>query len=91
MHPDCPIVLNFDVLEKRWTVRIIRNLHRHPSQFNELKHALRGITQGVLSSRLRELEKRGLVNRHILRKRPLSSRYSLTPVARGMFRCWKNA
>ncbi|MFH1200478.1 MAG: helix-turn-helix domain-containing protein [Candidatus Micrarchaeota archaeon] len=81
----CPIVMNFDVLEKRWTVRILRELYREPAHFNALKRRLRGITPAVLCGRLRELEKRRLVKR----SKPVSSaEYSLTPAARDLFACW---
>ncbi len=88
MSKECPIVLNFDILEKRWTVRMVRLLYRKPRKFNELKRSLRGITQGVLSTRLQELEKRHMVSRTVVKKHPVSVSYALTPQAREMFFCW---
>lgn len=84
----CPIVLNFDVLEKRWTVRILRMLYSSPMQFNELKRRLRGITPAVLASRLRELEKRKLVARSSLPAIRHAVQYSVTPTTQDMFDCW---
>ena len=84
----CPIVMNFDVLEKRWTVRMLRLLYASPMQFNELKRRLRGITPAVLASRLRELEKRRLVKRSSVTARRHAAQYSVTPATRDMFDCW---
>lgn len=84
----CPIVLNFDVLEKRWTVRMLRLLYASPMQFNELKRRLRGITPAVLASRLKELEKRRLVARSPMPAQRHATRYSVTATTRGMFDCW---
>ncbi len=84
---NCPIVMNFDVLEKRWTVRILRSLYASPMHFNELKRRLRGITPAVLTGRLKELEKRRLVRRSSASGRPAIT-YSVTPVTRDMFSCW---
>ena len=59
----CPILQNPQVLEKKWMVRIMGELHSGPKRFNELKQDLPGITQAVLSSRLKELEASKLVQR----------------------------
>ncbi|MFH1106885.1 MAG: helix-turn-helix domain-containing protein [Candidatus Micrarchaeota archaeon] len=84
----CPIVLNFDVLEKRWTVRILRQLYSSPMHFNELKRRLRGITPAVLAGRLKELERRKLLKRSSAGRGHKSAVYSVTPAASDMFTCW---
>ena len=83
----CPVIVNFDVLEKRWTVRIIRLLFASPLQFNELKRRLRGVTPAVLAGRLRELEKGKLVRRSAS-KGSKAVQYAVTRSAEDMFACW---
>lgn len=51
----------------------------HTRRFSELKNCLEGITQKVLSARLKELEKEGLIEKRVdCRSFPLKSDYTLT-------------
>ncbi len=68
------------VLGRRWTFLILRNLENAEAmRFNELKKALAGITSTVLSDRLLELEREGLVAKNVAQGR---IEYSLTASAR---------
>lgn len=54
----------WDILGKRWNLRILKFLElTHSMRFNELKQSVHGISANVLSDRLDELEKLGLVKR----------------------------
>ncbi len=54
------------ILGRRWTFLILRNLENAEAmRFNELKKSLGGITSTVLSDRLLELEREGLVAKNI--------------------------
>ena len=59
----CPISMATQLLEPRWTVQILTEMWNGTSRFNELKRALGGISPGLLSRRLKELETNGLVER----------------------------
>ena len=59
----CPISKATELLEPRWTVQILTEMWNGTSRFNELKRALGGISPGLLSRRLKELEANSLVER----------------------------
>ena len=68
----------FSLLGKRWTGMIIGVLLERPARFAELARAIPGITEGMLSARLRELKELGLVDREVSQGPPISSTYRLT-------------
>lgn len=84
----CPINKWVDVFEKKWSIRIVRQLYGGAKGFNELKASVDGITQGMLSARLNELEKAGLVQRKVVNRKPLEVEYSLNSDAKCMLNCW---
>ncbi|TDD20803.1 winged helix-turn-helix transcriptional regulator [Nonomuraea diastatica] len=55
----------FRVLGKRWNGMIIVALLHRPARFSELARAIPGITDGLLTDRLRELTAARLVERHL--------------------------
>ena len=79
----CAIVGVWEVLGRRWSLHILRNLHtKEVIRFNELKRSLAGISSTVLSERLLELEREGLVKKKIYPEVPPRVEYSLTPQAK---------
>ena len=59
----CPIAKATEILGERWTILIVRELLMNVSRFNELQRGLGDISPALLTSRLRSLEKSGLVER----------------------------
>lgn len=57
----CPIARTSEVLARRWTPIIIRNLLNGPSSYSSLADQAPGISRSLLTSRLRELESLDLV------------------------------
>jgi DNA-binding HxlR family transcriptional regulator len=81
--PTCAIVGVWEVLGRRWSLHIIKNLStKETIRFNELKRALAGISSTVLSERLLELEREGLVTKKIYPEVPPRVEYSMTAQAR---------
>lgn len=74
----CPVDIAFDVVGKKWTVLIIRNLLRGQSHFGEFVAGTPGLSPRTLSARLKELEQKGLVLKRVSSARPLSVDYVLT-------------
>jgi DNA-binding HxlR family transcriptional regulator len=78
----CPVKTAMKYLGKRWTFEIIRDLFFQNRRFSEFLELNEGLSNKMLSQRLKELENAGIVNKLILSKTPLKIEYELTP--RGM-------
>ena len=59
----CPITRSLEVLGDRWTLLVVRDLLVGATRFNELARGLPGMSRGLLSKRLDQLERDGLVVR----------------------------
>ena len=69
----------------RWKIDILWVLLQNgPTRFGELRRALPGITQHMLTAQLRALEADGLVDRTAYAEIPPRVEYSLTANARGL-------
>jgi DNA-binding HxlR family transcriptional regulator len=79
--PTCDAALThaFGVLGKRWNGMILSVLGRGETSFSDLRRALGGISDSMLSERLGELAANHLVARAVDAGPPVSVRYSLTP------------
>ena len=79
----CTVVDVWELLGRRWSLHILKNLKtKEVIRFNELKRSLPGISSTVLSERLLELEREGLVTKKIYPEVPPRVEYSITPQAR---------
>lgn len=82
MDDTCTVNRTVQYLAKRWTLLIILELYkgeRYTRRFSELKEALVGITAKVLSDRLKELEREGLIARNVdVSSFPVRTEYTLT-------------
>jgi DNA-binding HxlR family transcriptional regulator len=74
----------FALLGKRWTGVIVGSLCGGPARFAEIARAVPGITEGMLSARLRELQDEGLVEREVIPGPPVATRYRLTERGRSL-------
>jgi len=59
----CPIARGLDKVGDRWTLLILRDLHAGPARFGELQAGLTGLASNLLTSRLRQLQDDGLIQR----------------------------
>jgi len=69
----------FDFLGKRWNGVILGTLLEGPAGFAQLRRAIGGISDSVLSERLTELAVAGLVERTVAPGPPVTVSYALTP------------
>src|SRR5215218_8061982 len=84
MEEKCEILNIWDVLGRRWSL-IIKNLSsKKVVRFNELKRSLKDISNTVLSDRLSELEKEGLITKKIYPEIPIKVEYRLTTKAKDL-------
>ena len=74
----CPLTKCMAVIGGAWTVNVIWYLRAGPRRFSELRLDIPPISPKVLTTRLRELEERGVVSRQVKPTSPPSVEYSLT-------------
>lgn len=74
----------FDLLSGKWKLEIMWLLNQRVYRFNELRKAIPGITQHMLTAQLRELEADGLVSRTVFAEVPPRVEYEITAKARGL-------
>ena len=72
------------LLGKRWTWLVLRVLLDGPCRFGDFLERIRGISDPILSERLKELEAQGLVLRRVLPETPVRVEYALTPKGQGL-------
>jgi DNA-binding HxlR family transcriptional regulator len=58
----CPVSMASDILCARWTVLILREMLCGSTRFNDLRRGLTRMSPTLLSKRLKELEKAGVVS-----------------------------
>ncbi|HEX7059833.1 MAG TPA: helix-turn-helix domain-containing protein [Solirubrobacterales bacterium] len=73
-----------ELIGKRWTGAIVCALIERPLRFGELTRAVPGLSDRLLSQRLRELEDEGLVAREVEAGSPVRVTYSLTEKGAGL-------
>lgn len=81
MDPDCTVYKTMDYLSKKWTVLILLELSKGGEwkRFSALKSSMKEITPKILSERLKELEKEGLIEHRMdASSFPVKSEYRLT-------------
>ncbi|WP_328537791.1 winged helix-turn-helix transcriptional regulator [Streptomyces sp. NBC_00344] len=74
----------FELLGKRWTGLIVAVLMQQPVYFADLRRAIPGISERMLSDRLTELAMAGLLVREVDEGPPLRVSYRLTEAGRGL-------
>jgi DNA-binding HxlR family transcriptional regulator len=78
----CPIEATFRIIGKKWTILIIREILRGTTQFNRFVENIEGITPKVLTERLRELQRFGIVRRRIASEYSIRIEYEMTDLGR---------
>jgi len=73
-----------ELIGRRWTGAVVRVLLGGPRRFNELLTAVPGISDRLLTERLRELESEGVIVRHVDAGSPVRVVYELTNAGRDL-------
>ena len=93
----CPTRQVLDRIADKWTVLIIQCLSGNTMRFAQLRRAIDGISQKVLTNTLRGLERDGIVTRRVYASVPPKVEYSLTDLGRSLCQlvngicCWAEA
>lgn len=74
----CPVRGILDRVGDKWTTLIVIVLSQRPHRFSELRRAVPDISKRMLTQTLRDLERDGLVSRHVFPTKPPSVEYRLT-------------
>ena len=82
--PPRPVATCFQLFGNKWKIYIIQQLKEQPFGFNELQRAIAGISQKVLSSNLKEMEKAGLITRTVIPETPIRTEYALSEVGESL-------
>ncbi len=75
---DAALARAFEFLGKRWSGLVLGSLRDGPAGFRELSRAIDGISDSVLSDRLSDLTRAGLIARTVDEGPPLAVSYALT-------------
>jgi DNA-binding HxlR family transcriptional regulator len=82
---ECDVENLLRLIGGRWKVLLLRELAAGPCRHGQLLRALPGISQKMLTQRLRELEGKGLLDRRAwLEGKVKVAEYSLTPWGRNV-------
>lgn len=80
----CPINNTLKIMGKKFTGLIIRDMvHLGHTRFNQFLE-IEGINAKILSARLKEMEKDGLVKREVFSETPVRVEYTLTEKGRAL-------
>ena len=82
--PYVPFIEAMQPLRGKWKIEILWALAQRTHRFGELRRALPGITQHMLSLRLRELEAEGLVRRTVYAESVPRVEYAISEAVYGL-------
>ncbi|MGY6655047.1 winged helix-turn-helix transcriptional regulator [Amycolatopsis sp. TRM77291] len=74
----CGVARALELIGERWSLLVIRDLVLGPKRFDELQQGLPKIPMSILSTRLNELERHGVVQRRVLSQLDAGVVYELT-------------
>lgn len=80
----CPVELTVDVVGGRWRTVILSHLKEGVHRYGELRRRTPGVSEKMLTQRLRELEADGLISRRNLGTSPPHVEYDLTEEGRSL-------
>ena len=82
--PPCPVETTLLLIGDKWTVLILRDLMTGTKRFGELLRSITGVSQKVLTEKLRRMEENGLVTRKVFPESPPRVEYTLTDLGRSL-------
>ncbi|WP_030174722.1 winged helix-turn-helix transcriptional regulator [Spirillospora albida] len=78
-HQYCPVARAAEILAERWTLLVVRELLDGEARFNAIQRGVPRMSPSLLATRLRELQRTGIVERRLVDGEP---RYRLTEAGR---------
>src|SRR6478672_7291820 len=80
----CPVRDVLDKIGDKWSMLLVMTLACGPKRFNELHREVPDISQKMLTQTLRDLQRDGLVSRHVFDTKPPSVEYRLTDLGHSL-------
>ena len=80
----CPVRDVLDYIGDKWSILVIMTLATRPHRFSALNRAIRDISKRMLTQTLRDLERDGLITRHVFPTKPPSVEYRLAPLGQSL-------
>jgi DNA-binding HxlR family transcriptional regulator len=74
----CPAQTMLKLVSGKWKPEILRLATVHPLRFSSLLRELKGSNKQAIAAALKELEETGLLEKVIIKKKPLHIEYYLT-------------
>lgn len=74
----CAIERGMRIIGGKWTGSVLWHLKDGPVRFNDLARMIGGASKKMITERLRQLERQGLVRREVRETAPVSVEYSIT-------------
>ena len=82
--PPCPVATTLMLIGNKWKIFSIQQLMEKPFRFGELRRAIPGISEKVLTDNLRAMEKDGLITRTVFPEVPPHTEYALSELGDSM-------
>ncbi|WP_295599229.1 helix-turn-helix domain-containing protein [uncultured Methanobrevibacter sp.] len=82
----CPVDRTLNLISKKWSIQIIRDMFFGKKHFKEFKEDKPKLSNKVLSGCLKELEENGLIEKKVINTTPVTTEYYLTDYGRSMNR-----
>lgn len=82
--PPCPVATTLMLIGNKWKIFIIQQLMDRPFRFSELRRAIPGISEKVLTDNLRAMEKDGIITRTVFPEVPPRTEYALSDLGNTM-------
>lgn len=81
-HPKetCPLTLAVKIISGKWKLFILNGLKDGPKRYGELRKICPNITEKMLTSQLKELQKDGIIKRKVYPQVPPKVEYSFTSI-----------
>ena len=82
--PPCPVATTLMLIGNKWKIFIIQQLMDRPFRFSELRRAIPGISENVLTDNLRAMEKDGIITRIVFPEVPPRTEYASSELGNTM-------
>jgi DNA-binding HxlR family transcriptional regulator len=80
----CPVRDVLDRIGDKWSMLMIMALATRPHRFSELHRAVHDISKRMLTQTLRDLERDGLITRHVFPTKSPGVEYRLAPLGQSL-------